>query len=95
MRIILITSPHEWDPSVLDYVQPDINGERSWTTDPNDRSQFDPNFDEFGDYVIRAIQILNIFDDTLIEFWTFYLYSLFFKMLNEIIQCLLCELFDH
>ena len=37
---------------------------QTWTTDPNDRSQFDPNFDEFGDYVNRAIQFLNILDDT-------------------------------
>ena len=45
-------------------MHPDENGEPSWTTDPNDRSQFDPNFDEFGDYVNRAVQILNILDDT-------------------------------
>ena len=51
-------------PFVLDYVHPDGNGKPSWTTDPNDRSQFDPNFDEFGDYVNRAIQFLNILDDT-------------------------------
>ena len=34
------------------------------STDPNDRSQFDPNFDEFVDYANRAIQILNIPNDT-------------------------------
>ena len=38
-----LPSPHEWDPSVLDYVDPDGNGEASWTTDQNDRSQFDSN----------------------------------------------------
>ena len=59
-----LTSPHECDPSVLDYVHPDGNEEPSWTTDPNDRSEFDPNFDEFGDNVNRPIQILNILDDT-------------------------------
>ena len=59
-----LTSPREWDPFVLAYVQPDGNGEPSWTTDPNDRSEFDPNFDEFGDSVNRGIQILNILDDT-------------------------------
>ena len=58
-----LTSPHGWDPSRLDYVHPDGNGEPSWTTDPYDRSQFDPNSDEFGDYVNRAIQIVNTFDD--------------------------------
>ena len=54
-----LTCPHEWEPSVLDYVHPDGNGEPSWTTDPNDRSQFNPNFDEFGYYVNRATQNLN------------------------------------
>ena len=51
-------------PSILDYVHPDGNGEPSWTTDPSDRSQFVPKYDDFGDYVNRAIQILNILDDT-------------------------------
>ena len=46
-----LTSPHEWDPSVLDYEHPEDNGESDWTNDPNERFQFDPNFDEFGDYV--------------------------------------------
>ena len=39
-------------------------GEPSWTTDPNDRYQLDPNSDEFRDYVNRAIQIFNTLDDT-------------------------------
>ena len=59
-----LTSPHEWDPSVLDYVHPDGNGEPLLTTDPNGRPQFDPSSNEFGDFVSRAIQILNILDDT-------------------------------
>ena len=59
-----LTSQDEWDPSVLDYVHQDSDAEPSWTTDPNDRSQFDPNFDEFGDYVNTVIQILNILVDT-------------------------------
>ena len=25
-----LTSPHEWDPSVLDYEHPEDNGERDW-----------------------------------------------------------------
>ena len=58
-----LTSPHEWDPTVLDYVHPSGQGEPSWNTDPNDRSQFEPKWDGFGDYVNRAIQILNKIDD--------------------------------
>ena len=59
-----LTRPHEWDPPVLDYLHPSGNGEPSWKTDPNARSQFDTNFDEYGDYVNRALQILNIINDT-------------------------------
>ena len=55
-----LAHPHELDPSVLGYIHPDGNGDPSWMTDPNDRSQFDCNFDEFGDYVDRTVQILNI-----------------------------------
>ena len=40
-----LTSPHEWDPSVFDYEHPEDNGESDWAIDPNERFQFDPNFD--------------------------------------------------
>ena len=59
-----LTSPHEWDPSVLDYVHPEDNGEHDWANDLNERFPFDPNFDEFGDYVNRSLSILDILDDT-------------------------------
>ena len=59
-----LTSPHEWDPSVLDYKHPQNNEEPDWATDPNDNFQFDPNFDEFGDYVNRSLSILDILDET-------------------------------
>ena len=32
---------------------------------PTKTSQFDPNFDEFGDYVNRSLSILDILDGTL------------------------------
>ena len=38
--------------------------EHPWSNDPNERSAFDPNFDEFGDYIKRAIQTLSILDDS-------------------------------
>ena len=60
-----LTSRHEWDPSVLDYVHPEDNGEPDSANDPTERFQFDPNFDEFGDYVNRSLSILDILDDTL------------------------------
>ena len=40
-----LTSPHVWDPSVLDYEHPENNGEPDWAIDPNENFQFDPNFD--------------------------------------------------
>ena len=59
-----LTGPHEWDPSVLDYTHPSGDGEPPWSNDPDERSTFDPNFDEFGDYTQRAIQTLSILDDS-------------------------------
>ena len=35
-----------------------------WANDLNEKFQFDPNFDEFGDYVNRSLSILDILDDT-------------------------------
>ena len=60
-----LTGPHEWDPSVLDYTHPSGDGEPPWSHDPDERSAFDPNFDEFRDYTQRAIQTLSILDDSL------------------------------
>ena len=59
-----LTSPHEWNPSLLDYEHTENNGEPDWAIDPNEIFQFDPNFDEFGDYVNRSLSNLDILDDT-------------------------------
>ena len=59
-----LTSPHEWDPSVLDYEHPEDNGEPDWAIDPNENFLFDPKFDEFGDYVNRLLFILDILVET-------------------------------
>ena len=59
-----LTGPHEWDPFVLDYTHPSGDGEPPWSNDSDERSAFDPNFDEFGDYTQRAIQTLSILDDS-------------------------------
>ena len=59
-----LTGPHEWDPSVLDYTHPSGDGEPPWSHAPDERSSFDPNFDEFGDYTQRAIHTLSILDDS-------------------------------
>ena len=59
-----ITGRHEWDPSVLDYTHPSGDGEPPWSNDPHERSTFDPNFYEFGDYTQWAIQTLSVLDDS-------------------------------
>ena len=59
-----LTSPHECDPSVLDYEHPENIGEPDWVIDPNKNFQFDQNFYEFGYYVNRSLSILDILDET-------------------------------
>ena len=59
-----LTGLHEWDPSVLDYTHSSGDGEPPWSNDPDERSAFDPNFDEFGDYTQRAIQTFIILSDS-------------------------------
>ena len=52
-----LTSPQEWDPSVLDYVHPKDNGEPNSTYDLIEKFQFDPKFDEFDDYINKLLTI--------------------------------------
>ena len=59
-----LTGPHEWNPSVLDFCYPSADGEPPCSNDPTERFTFDPSFDEFVDYTHRAIQTLNILDDS-------------------------------
>ena len=48
----------------MDYEHPENTREPDWVIDPNEIFQFDPNFDEFGDYVNRSLSILDILDET-------------------------------
>ena len=48
----------------MDYTHPSGNGEPPWSNDADERSAFDPNFDEFGDYTQSAIQTISILDDS-------------------------------
>ena len=36
-----LTSPHEWDPSALDYIYPEDIGEHNWIHDSTKNFQFD------------------------------------------------------
>ena len=48
---VLLLSPHEWDPSVLNYSYPSTHGYPSWAPDPSAREQN------------RAIHTLSILSD--------------------------------
>ena len=45
---VLLTSPHEWDPSVLDYSHPSTRRYPSWEPDPSAWDQHNPRIDECG-----------------------------------------------
>ena len=51
---VLLTGPHEWDPSVLDYTQPTTTGDATWAPDPSQCSAHDPRIDEFGNFKGRV-----------------------------------------
>ena len=48
----------------MDYTHPFGDGEPPWSNGPDERLASDPNFDEFGDYTLRAIQTLSALDDS-------------------------------
>ena len=52
-----LTSPQEWDPSVLDYVHPKGNAEPNSPYDSTENFQVDPTFDEFDDYINKLLSI--------------------------------------
>ena len=61
---VLLTSPHEWDPSVLDYSHPNTHGYPSCAPDPSVRDQHDPRIDECGIFHHGTIHTLSILSDT-------------------------------
>ena len=61
---VLLTSPHEWDPAVLDYSHPSTCGYPSWAPDPSARGQHDPRIDKCSNMHNRAIHTLSILSDT-------------------------------
>ena len=63
-----LTSPQEWDSTVLDYVHPKDNGEPNSTYDSTKKIQVDPIFDEFDDYVNKSLSNTPKFHQ-LITYW--------------------------
>ena len=52
--LVLLTGPHEWDPSVLDYTHPTTSGDPTWAPDPSKHGAHDPRIDEFGNFKGRV-----------------------------------------
>ena len=50
-----LTSPQQWDPSVLDYVHPKDNAEPNSTYNSTKKFQVDPIFDEFNDCIDKIL----------------------------------------
>ena len=61
---VLLTSPHEWDSSVLNYSHPNTCGYPSWAPEPSVRDQHDPRIDECGNINHRTVHMLSILSDT-------------------------------
>ena len=57
---VILTEPHEWDPSLLDYTHPTSSGDPVWAADPSTQDLHDPMLDTYGDFKGRALQTLSI-----------------------------------
>ena len=60
---VLLTSPHEWDPSVLEYLHPTTCGYPSWAPVPSVRDQHDNRIDECQNFHNRVAQTLSILSE--------------------------------
>ena len=47
---VLLTGPHDLDPSVLDYTHPTTSGDTTGAPHPSLRGAHDPRIDDFGNY---------------------------------------------
>ena len=64
---MLLTGPHEWDPSVLDYTHPTTVGDPTWASDPSQHGAHDPRIDEFGNFKGRVHHTLTQATPTLLN----------------------------
>ena len=51
---VLLTGPHEWDPSVLDYTHPTTSCDPTWAPEPSQCGAYDPRIDEVGNFKGRV-----------------------------------------
>ena len=57
---VLLTGPHKWDPSVLDYTHPTTSGDPTWAPDPSQCVAHAPRIDEYGSFEGRVYHTLTI-----------------------------------
>ena len=60
----LLTSPHEWDPSILNNAHPNTCGYPSWVTDPSVGDQHDPRIEE---WVTSTVELSTLYLSFLIH----------------------------
>ncbi|KAL7571369.1 hypothetical protein ACA910_007681 [Epithemia clementina (nom. ined.)] len=53
--LVFLTSPHEWDPSVLDYSHPEGPDNPDWAPDPDLIRTHDERIDPYGYYTKRVV----------------------------------------
>ena len=61
---VLLTGPHKWDPSLLDYTHPQSGGDPVWTRVPSDHEKHDPCIDYFSNFKGKVVQNLSVLSDT-------------------------------
>ncbi|KAL7562904.1 hypothetical protein ACA910_000277 [Epithemia clementina (nom. ined.)] len=60
---VFLTSPHEWDPCVLDYSHPSDDSDPPWAPPTQQRDLHDPRFDHLGHYTQCFVNHLNFLAD--------------------------------
>ncbi|KAL7580429.1 hypothetical protein ACA910_004450 [Epithemia clementina (nom. ined.)] len=53
--LVFLTSPHEWDPSVLYYSHPEGPDNPDWAPDPDLIKTHDEHIDPYGYYTKRVV----------------------------------------
>ena len=61
--LVLLTSPHELNPSVLDYAYPNTYGYLSWASNTSAQNQHDPRIDECWNFQGRVVQTFSLLSE--------------------------------
>ena len=60
---VLLTSPQEWDLSILDNIHPNTHGYPSWARNPSACNQHDPRIHECRNFQGQVIQTLSLLSE--------------------------------